>query len=742
MYYIRSIAVFLVLSLSAHVFAGSMQVSSNSGFSESQTISFQTLVDEGPGENKFVEVDKFFPGEPISYCGDELSYTFVPIFRNQEEAEHGKIVRLLFCYDGLYLDAEKDRLLESLSQKDNLVTGMASRKLRAEGHLFTAIENANPDRSLEDALIVDVGSVPNSSSYYYIWLAHGIGLCLSFLGVVWVCRTFKFPNTLATQIGMVILGIGGAAAGGWYRLTQTIDLSIPEEMIKAAAIETGTGIGIGCCLTAVFMIALKENFFNANPFGHTDFVVDAGALKIVKRNNVREIPISEIVSISLIYSRETEYVTGDMPSYRLALVANGKQIVAKGLLENGQGPEMQSQIDIVIENLANRYIEQILEGHVVAFDVWSIEGDVFSVEAADKSIKRISLSQITAVEMVDEKFRVWVAGNDKHQVQVSVRGTNSEVLRDILKYFIDLTQTKTQISNASGEPREPVLTSAQPEQISNLATSGFHSNLDETNGIGDTQAVNGLGRQIFEESQNHLNGYSVGGVSIVIGGAIGYFVNPLVGIAVGGVGLLIGVVSELTEGSGKKRFRIHESGVSLDHKGLSTELPYECVNSFAFQRTHIYCNGVYNGTRFEFEFVGETNSPEAPARIKISSATKTDQFDRMLQAATEHIGMKTAAQLADSGRIEWIPGSFICKDGIEVPVRSGLSNNVEKVAWDRIQSVDATAGKLLITIDDAKSASIKLDTSKPNFYPGFFLVEKLLEMHQVSLETTHLEFAT
>ena len=68
-----------------------------------------------------------------------------------------------------------------------------------------------------------------------------------------------------------------------------------------------------------------------------------------------------------------------------------------------------------------------------------------------------------------------------------------------------------------------------------------------------------------------------------------------------------------------------------------------------------------------------------------------------------------------------------------------MSKNVEKVTWDRIRSAQASSGKMLIGIDDDKSASIKLDVSKPNFFPGYFLVEKMLEMHHVSLEPTITE---
>jgi hypothetical protein len=131
--------------------------------------------------------------------------------------------------------------------------------------------------------------------------------------------------------------------------------------------------------------------------------------------------------------------------------------------------------------------------------------------------------------------------------------------------------------------------------------------------------------------------------------------------------------------------------------------------------------------KLEAQKVNEDSQLET---LKYKSGMNSVKFTSLQQQSSESIAIKMATDLASQARTEWIPGCFIYPDGIEVPVKSGLSSSTEKINWDRIGEFELSESKLLIAVDGAKSWNVKLDSSKENFFPGFHLFQKLLDLRK------------
>ena len=57
---------------------------------------------------------------------------------------------------------------------------------------------------------------------------------------------------------------------------------------------------------------------------------------------------------------------------------------------------------------------------------------------------------------------------------------------------------------------------------------------------------------------------------------------------------------------------------------------------------------------------------------------------------------------------------------------------MEKVGFERIGLYKLEKDTLFICIDDDSKPKITIDAKAENFYPGFYLFEKLLALHQKS----------
>jgi len=107
--------------------------------------------------------------------------------------------------------------------------------------------------------------------------------------------------------------------------------------------------------------------------------------------------------------------------------------------------------------------------------------------------------------------------------------------------------------------------------------------------------------------------------------------------------------------------------------------------------------------------------------------------------AADAVSEKMAAELMDSGKIEWIPGCFIRKDGVEVPVKSGLRSKSQFVPWADFQNQMFLDGLWMLEVDLTGKWRVKLDTSKPNFFPGYRLVTQLVELNSIEKAAVPME---
>ena len=116
----------------------------------------------------------------------------------------------------------------------------------------------------------------------------------------------------------------------------------------------------------------------------------------------------------------------------------------------------------------------------------------------------------------------------------------------------------------------------------------------------------------------------------------------------------------------------------------------------------------------------------------------SSRFDPVVHYVSEQMSLTMAADLFENGHVEWVENVLISQDGINAPVKTLIGVRQQFISWHEIRDFDFEKGQLEITQLDTKTATI--NCNDPNFYPGFYLFRKLLELD--SPETIQADLAS
>lgn len=677
----------------------------NHGYSEPVVTNSQELERKGLGRNRFLSLSEDFVIEDAVVWSDGVSgKTFVPLFG--KHAEKVSASPSLFIEFEQRLSVNERKFLREKSMEGPLnLKGLVYRGASFETNL---IRERYPNVA-EAPLLLKWNSMSKPGFFCMaacIWMG-----CLFFVALTLFncCRAAHWPNSQAARIGMMWVGIVVAGFAGTFWMMES--QAVSQYLMSVTFI-----IGLSLALVGAIMTALGANLVWREKYRQAELTSVGETLFIKKGRTKREIPFSDIVDVRIPRneSQKFEVRTADT------------KITAEFKKKSFEKNDTTKQLKKLSKALAKRAIEKILDGEEYTVGQWSILGNELRIGKEDE-FNSYCLDQISAIYVIDGVPKMWVFEQDQPVETLKYGAVNSSVFIDVVRYFIDLNKREIEAAEQA----------IQSDQVSDASTGTKRTRTE------------GLGMVIYEESQFGLSligalliCFAIAPLAWLISGNFWVFVFSAI------LGMIVTLFKHRKSDCGTKVFRIHENGVSLEQSGETKSILYRDTESFRYkfytfenQRASAQLAQAAvamssplmaafgDKDKWDFEFVSES-SPEKPSEmIKFQSIKKTDQFEKMKQDASEEIGMQMAAKLAENGSVEWTPGCMIYKDALEVPARWAKTGKARRVSIDEITETSISKSTLVLKIGNKMlSKKLKIETTQPNFYPGYSLFTQLLEI--------------
>lgn len=176
-------------------------------------------------------------------------------------------------------------------------------------------------------------------------------------------------------------------------------------------------------------------------------------------------------------------------------------------------------------------------------------------------------------------------------------------------------------------------------------------------------------------------------------------------------------------------FQCRENAVVKKSMFSTRELRYDQLAGFAFSKTAVYLNNVYQGTSVDLKF---TPKPEFNGGSPISYKKRIKHQDNELESLCAHVSeilaQEMEASLKSSGKVTWTKNLELQSDGM-VYIPSGLlgSKAPIKIPYGSISSYDVHEGEFRLWVEEnPKSVTIVEPVSLENFFPGYELFKKIV----------------
>ncbi len=395
---------------------------------------------------------------------------------------------------------------------------------------------------------------------------------------------------------------------------------------------------------------------------------------------------------SLALSQKKSFSNGDADGFvrtaRLWLQSESRPVFMKNRFKAGKTDPLAGFFD----RLANKLIEQREEalgsGHSISGDGWRLTDRElhFQRGSGEESLR---MEEVQAIDFFEGKMSVWRKGLDEPYVRFSDDGRDAWMLPRLMSSRI------------------------KPDESDN----------------------SGLGRILFQRRSSKLT--------------VGFLAaSGLVAIAFGGTMLALEAIDTFgfvfillltvafwlwAWSSSKSAFRCHERGVYQAKMFGEKQLKYQDVAEFTYRATRHYHNGAYTGTILSLKF-----QPAAGAGKAISYGATVRNEDADLDSLRDFISRVIAARMANelaAGNVTpWMSNIRFRPDGLEYNASGFLRTKKETTLMPHADygGWNVQGGTFLLFARGNSKAVLKAQTSEPNFFPGFYLLQ--LIYHQQAAE--------
>ena len=537
-----------------------------------------------------------------------------------------------------------------------------------------------------------------------------IGFMIMMLASIDVCQKMQFPKTPRARWSLAAAGFLVAVLAGSYWTIVMQRLADDDSLLMVAACaQAVASLGLTAILCAAASAYFKKGMFDGSWVGDATISLNDQTIAFEAGEKITYLPVKQIEHF-------TFYLEFSDPTAKKKYVMevdplDGRQIRHRGFADDARFEHLRSICDQVTQTLAQRELEKLKGGQEISSGDWAIAGDYLRIkQLKENKDLNIRLNEISAIRAVGGEQRIWVKGMPKHVAALPDKSKDALILSEVLAYFVDLN--------------------------SNLATQ--HEQTEDNCLVAESEKRQVDSSQVlFEDEQEHASGLVMIVGSLVAGIGLATVVYlcsgnlmgaQLIGLAICGFGLAVSIAAILAGETANRSFCIFSNAVSDERGGKVTRLEFDQLDSFSRKVTHVYQNGMYSGTNQDIVFKTSTE------QIKYRTSTIDVQFDKMMDRISEAIGLKLASELAEAESVAWTAKGRIRKEGLELMVRNGLSKSMKLIRWDEIAAIDFKSGTASICVVGEKKAAAKLKCEEENFFPGLFLVQQLLAVHNVSAQ--------
>ena len=489
------------------------------------------------------------------------------------------------------------------------------------------------------------------------------------------------PPAWALTVG-AILGIGLASVGGLLLVGK-------PEPAGVALVVGGTFL--------VVMILGAQLYYRAR---RKSLIPLARGFVYLTSRGERRFNDDDVMCIS--YVNKPQYNSGQFTGMKrrfcmwLETTGAPERVVITHSLKPGQNDPLQGFIERVINGLhaaAKSAYEQNLP---VEGQGWTlVKGELLY---PDKKITQvISVNEITAVDVVEDRICVWRRGQDLPVVRVPEETANAHLLILLLQNLI-------------------------PEQAE------------------EDEHKEGLGRILFERRTGSWPVATALILALTLCLALPFFLLGvglvITGIATGdlghaSIGLLLLLGSSfscwliwLAWKWTKSVFRCHMRGIQRKGIFSARELRYEDLASFTHASTRVYVNGVYTGTTIHMTFTPVPSTGQKALTYSTNIRADDAELERLREHVSQVIAHNMLQVWKQSQNVPWTPYLRFTAQGLEYRALSLLGRKAAQVVSYRdIENFDVQNGELLVWKRGQKKPLFQEQTSQPNFYPGLkFLI--------------------
>jgi hypothetical protein len=477
-------------------------------------------------------------------------------------------------------------------------------------------------------------------------------------------------------VGLIVVAVSLAAIGGLL-------LAAKDEaalaLLMAAAIA-----GFSACMSA-FVIA-RSRF---------QIEVQEEGFLVRDRLGEREFTDEQVICASL--SSRPDYING---------VLNSTTRTFDVWVEGADGPErvkLMNRLAVAARDPLGPFIERVqlrlyerAHASLAAGQPFEGEGWMLNQEElvmpSGRETRGVRFDALAAADIFDNQLCVWQNGQDEPVLRIPVSSANTWILLRLLQERI----------------------AKRPEGA--LPPSGDQ-----------------LGRILFERKPGRTTKillwlFPLAGLAIVV-------VLVLLAVFKAGPVVFLGglpacffvLMLWLFFVSHAVEFRAHELGVRRKSLFRTQQLKYAEVDVFTYSAVRQYVKGVYSGTNFTLTFASQAAGRSQTLTYSKHLRNADEGLDHVRDHVSQLIAQRMAQQLAVGSAVTWTDSLRFLPEGLEYRAKGLFGRKPPVIVlYSQIHGYDADAGTFHLWIYGKKKPVAKESVARPNFFPGYLLLARLL----------------
>lgn len=387
-----------------------------------------------------------------------------------------------------------------------------------------------------------------------------------------------------------------------------------------------------------------------------------------------------------------------------------ERIVCLSHLKPGMPDPLEPFVVRIINELHSAAQHAYQQGDRVEGDGWALERGQLLLKSA-KSTSVVAITDLSAVEIVDDHVNIWRRGNDLPIGRIPEKTANAHLLVLLLKDLMSEHNVESEANLPAGH----------------------------------------LGRMIFERRPGSRT-------SIILGWSLVCLLSFLTLVMITAAlmdprprrqrrntsaavvfGILTAAGFSLLTLQRRARFRRHAFGVH--HRGMFTDrrLRYSEIANVSYAALRHYSHGMYNGTTLTMRFVPMPGLGLKPISYSANILNADAELDRLRDEISIAISERMKDFWTRHGYCPWVPFLQFQGDNLSYSrlTFTGRKQPIQ-IPLASIVNFDIADGAFRIWVAGQKKPVVSEETSQPNFFPGLMLFSHLIN-RELSTQSAYEE---